>query len=78
LSISSGDWVAISQSSWPKLSVVTRIVSIVVAVPAVSALISLIVVFTVPYGYLAVRVVVVVVARSAPLIAVPVGPVIFR
>jgi hypothetical protein len=69
--------IVISRSSWSELSVVTRIVSVVIAVPAVSALIPLIVVFLVSCGYLAVRAIVIVAARSAPLIIVLVGPVIF-
>jgi hypothetical protein len=55
----------------------TRIVSVIVAVPAVSALLSLIVVFPVPCGYLVVGAIGVVVARSAPLVDVSVGPIIF-
>jgi hypothetical protein len=46
-------------------------------VSTVLALISLIVVFLVSCGYLAMRAVVVVVAISASLIVVPVGPVVF-
>jgi hypothetical protein len=56
---------------------VTRIVFVVVAVPAALALLSLIIVFLVSCGYLAVRAIVVVVARSVSLVAIPVGPVVF-
>jgi hypothetical protein len=50
----------------------TRIVSIVIAVHPVSTLFSFVIVFLVSCGYLAVRIVVVIVARSAPLVAIPV------
>jgi energy-converting hydrogenase Eha subunit C len=55
----------------------TRIISIVTAVPAVSMLVSFNIVFLVSCGYLDVRIVVAMVARSAPLVAIPVGSVIF-
>jgi hypothetical protein len=55
----------------------TRIVSVIIAVPVVSALLSLIVVFPVLCGYLVVGAIGVVVARSVPLVDVSVGPVIF-
>jgi hypothetical protein len=46
--------------------------------PAVLAVITLIVVLSIPCGYLAVRAVVVVIAGSSPLVVVPVQPVIFE
>jgi hypothetical protein len=69
--------IVLSWAPWPELPVTTRFVSVVIAIPAVSAVTSLIVVFFIPCGYLAVGAVVVVIAGSLPLVVVSVWHVIF-
>jgi hypothetical protein len=69
--------VLISQVPWPEFLVASRIISVVIVVPAVPTAIALIVVL-VFYGHLAVGVVVAIISRSSYVVVVPVRPVIFR
>jgi hypothetical protein len=57
--------------------VTTRVISVVIVIPAVLAVIALIVALFIPCSYLAVRAVVIVIAGLSPLVDVSVRPVIF-
>jgi hypothetical protein len=74
--MSSSDWLySLDPLDWNLLLLLES--SLPFAVPRVSAVISLVVVVHVSYGYLIMRTIVVVVAGSSPLTVVYVSPIIF-